>query len=126
MVTGHNPTGGTGSVSSSMIDPSDPHNYLVNLTNVSTGQYLTVTLNSVVDATGNAANVVGPQVGVLVGDTDASGRVDSTDVFQVRQNSLQTTNGSNFRTDLDESGRMDSTDVFLTRQQSLTALPSPP
>jgi len=61
---------------------------------------------------------------VLLGDVDGSGRVDSTDVFQVRQQSLQDTNASNFREDIDESGRVDSTDVFITRQQTLTSLPA--
>jgi hypothetical protein len=60
-----------------------------------------------------------------VGDIDGSRRVDSTDVFKVRQQSLQNANSSNFRTDVDGSGRVDSTDVFITRQHSLTALPTP-
>jgi hypothetical protein len=59
-------------------------------------------------------------MGVLLGDVDASGRVDSTDVFQVRQQTLQNTNSSNFRMDVDGSGRIDSTDVFIVRQQTLT------
>jgi hypothetical protein len=81
----------------------------------------------VTDALGNTLNAASsPQMGVLVGDVDASGRVDSTDVFQVRQQSLQNANSSNFRADVDASGRIDSTDVFKTRQNSLSALPSPP
>jgi hypothetical protein len=124
-VSGHNPTNGTGSVNGTAMGPN-PNQYTVNLTNVSDAQYITVTLNSVVDSTGNAADVVGPQMGVLLGDVDASGRVDSTDTFDVRQDTLQTANASNFRTDVDGSGRIDSNDVFITRQQSLTALPSPP
>jgi carboxypeptidase family protein/dockerin type I repeat protein len=125
-VTGHDPTTATGTVSTSMVDSSDTHNYIVNLTGVSTGQYITVTLNNVHDVPGNIGNVTSPQMGVLVGDVDASGRVDSTDVFQVRQQTLQNAGASNFRTDLDASGRIDSTDVFMTRQQTLTSLPSPP
>jgi hypothetical protein len=125
-VTGHDPTNATGTVSTSMVDSSDTHNYIVNLTGVSTGQYITVTLNNVHDVAGNIGNVTAPQMGLLVGDVDASGRVDSTDVFQVRQQTLQNAGVSNFRTDLDASGRIDSTDVFMTRQQTLTSLPSPP
>jgi hypothetical protein len=60
---------------------------------------------------------------VLLGDVDASRRVDSTDVFQVRQQTLQNANSSNFRMDVDVSGRIDSNDVFITRQQTLTSLP---
>jgi hypothetical protein len=62
-------------------------------------------------------------MGVLLGDVNASGRVDSTDVFQVRQQTLQNANSSNFRMDVDVSGRIDSTDVFIVRQQTLTGLP---
>ena len=96
-----------------------------NLTGVPNAHYLTVTLNSVVDAQNNTGNVSAP-MGVLIGDVDGSGRVDSTDVFQVRQQTLQNASSSNFRTDVDASGRIDSTDVFITRQQTLTALPSTP
>jgi hypothetical protein len=98
----------------------------VNLTGVSNQQYIAVTLHAALDAAGNNGEVVGPQMGVLTGDVDASGRVDSTDVFQVRQQTLQFANSSNFRTDVDASGRIDSTDVFITRQQTLTSLPTPP
>jgi hypothetical protein len=96
-----------------------------NLAGVPNAQYLTVTLNNVTDSQNNTGNVSVP-MGVLIGDVDASGRVDSTDVFQVRQQTLQNANSSNFRMDVDASGRIDSTDVFITRQQTLTSLPSPP
>jgi hypothetical protein len=72
---------------------------------------------------GTSAHTIVVPMGVLLGDVDASGRVDSTDVFQVRQQSLQTAGPSNFRTDVNESGRIDSTDVFIARQQTLTSLP---
>jgi hypothetical protein len=107
------------------INPSDSHQYIVNLTGVDNAQYVTITLTAIHDAANNVGNV-SAQMGVLLGDVDNSGRVDSTDTFQIRQNSLQAANGSNFKTDLDESGRIDSTDVFVDRQQSLTSLPSPP
>jgi hypothetical protein len=105
--------------------------YIVNLTGVIPpnppgGAYVTVTLTNVLDSANNSGTVVGPQMGVLVGDVDASGRVDSTDTFDVRQDSLQTISSSNFRADVDASGRIDSNDVFVTRQQSLTSLPSLP
>jgi hypothetical protein len=121
---------GTGSVNSTVLGPNASLNltanqYQVNLTGVSNQQYITVTLHTVQDSAGNTGDVVGPQMGVLIGDVDASGRVDSTDVFQVRQQTLQNANSSNFRADVDASGRIDSTDVFITRQQTLTSLPSP-
>jgi hypothetical protein len=114
-------TGGNVSKLSSMIG-TDAHEYIVNFT-ASNAQRLTVTLTGVTDTVGNNTATLPVTIGLLVGDVDASRRVDSTDVFQVRQQSLQTTSPANFRRDIDTSGRIDSTDVFMTRQQSLTSLP---
>jgi hypothetical protein len=119
-VAGASVTSGTGTITSSSINGVQ---YIVNLTGVTNAQRLTVTLNNVVDTAGNSAVTIPATMGVLLGDVDASGRVDSTDVFQVRQQTLQNANSSNFRMDVDISGRIDSTDVFITRQQTLTSLP---
>jgi hypothetical protein len=94
----------------------------VQLTGVPNAQYTTVQLLGVTDNNAHAINTAAT-MGVLVGDVDGTTRVDSTDVFQVRQQSLQTPTLSNFRMDVDATGRIDSTDVFITRQQSLTSLP---
>jgi PKD repeat protein len=123
-VTGASVTG-TGSISSRMINPKNDHEYLVNLSGVADQQYIAITLTGVAGAP-NSGTVVGPQMGVLVGDVDATGRVDSTDTFDVRQQSLQAVTPSNFREDVDASGRIDSNDVFITRQNSLTSLPTSP
>ena len=111
-------TMGTGSVSSTSTSGSQ---VFVNLTGVTNAQTIQVTLVSVNDGT-STTNVTIP-MSVLLGDVDASRRVDSSDVFQVRQQNLQTVNSSNFRDDVDVSGRIDSTDVYVTRQQNLTSLP---
>ena len=123
-VTSHNPTSGTGMVGSSALGPN-PNQYTVNLTGVSTGQYLTVTLNSVLDALGASGNVLSPQIGVLVGDTNASSRVDGSDVSLIRQQNFQplTQNPPTFREDVNASGRIDGTDVSIARQQNFTVLP---
>ena len=86
-------------------------------------QYLTVTLTGVTDVAGNSGNVLSPQMGVLIGDVNASGRVDSGDVSLVRQQTLQTITTSNFREDINASGRIDAGDVSVARQQALTSLP---
>jgi hypothetical protein len=109
---------GTGSVSAAV---ASGNQIFVNLTGVTNAQRISVTLFGVNDGTKTADYSV--QMGVLLADVDGSGRVDSTDVFEVRQQSLQTANASNFRMDVDTSGRIDSNDVFITRQQSLTSLP---
>jgi hypothetical protein len=115
-------TSGTGTVRNSGIG-NDAHQYIVDLTGVTNAQYVTATLANVIDSQGNGSASVAATMGVLVGDVNGSGRVDSTDVFQVRQQTLQNANVSNFRMDVDVSGRIDSTDVFLVRQQTLTSLP---
>lgn len=104
------------------INPSDSHQYIVNLTGVDNAQYITITLTNVHDTVGNVGDVSVP-MGVLLADVNASKRVDSGDVFLVRQQSLQDANTANFREDVNASGRIDSGDVFIARQQSLTALP---
>jgi hypothetical protein len=65
-------------------------------------------------------------MGVLLGDVNASRRVDAADVSLVRQQTLQTVTTSNFREDINASGRIDAADVSIARQQTLTSLPSTP
>jgi N-acetylneuraminic acid mutarotase len=124
-VTSHNPMSGTGSVSSSAIGPNQ-NQYRVNLTNVSTGQYIAVTLNSVVDVIGNSGNVVGPQMGVLIGDTNADGFVDSADISQTKSQSGNSVKTSNFREDINTDTFIDSADIAFVKSRSGTALPSSP
>ncbi len=117
---------GTGSVLGSSIDSNDAHNYIVNLTGIANGQVVTVTLANVVDSAGNNNRAVSASMGVLLGDVNASGRVDAADVSLVRQQTLQTVTTSNFREDINTSGRIDAADVSIARQQTLTSLPSSP
>jgi hypothetical protein len=116
-------TNGTGSVSSSNIDPNDAHNYVVNLAGVANAQYLTVALANVADSAGNTSASLPVTMGVLIGDVNASGRVDAADVSSVRQQTLQTVEPWNFRNDINASGRIDAADVSIARRQTLTSLP---
>ena len=125
-VTAHNPTSGTGTVSSSTIDSNDHHNYIVNLTNVSNAQYITVTLNNVLDAASNNGNVTGPQMGVLVGDITGNGIVSNGDVSTVQAQVGQTITSSNFRDDVNANGILSNGDVSLTQAQVGQTLPSSP
>ncbi len=122
-VGGANVTSGTGSVSSSNIDSNDAHNYIANLTGVTNAQSITVSLTNVTDSAGNFSVAVSASMGVLLGDVNASGRVDAADVSLVRQQTLQSITNSNFRNDLNASGRIDAADVSIARQQTLTSLP---
>jgi hypothetical protein len=69
------------------------------------------------------SSAVSAQMGVLLGDVNASGRGDAADVSLVRQQTLQTVMTSNFRDDINVSGRVDAADVSIARQQPLTSLP---
>ncbi len=116
-------TSGTGSVASKTIDTTDAHNYIVNLTGVTNVQVITVGLSNVTDSVGNFSDIVSLSMGILLGDVNASGRVDAADVSLVRQQTLQPITSSNFREDINASGRIDAADVSIARQQTLTSLP---
>jgi hypothetical protein len=113
---------GIGDVTSSAIG-SDAHQYLVNLTGVTNAQVITVSLANVYDSAGDGSSAVSATMGLLLGDVNASHRVDAADVSLVRQQTLQPVTSSNFREDINASGRIDAADVSIARQQTLTSLP---
>lgn len=115
-------TTGTGTVSSSTISPN-PNEYVVNLSGVTDAQYIAVTLTNVQDSTGNSGNVVGPQMGVLIGDTNADGFVDAVDTSQTKSQAGQPVTTSNFREDVNADGFIDAVDTSLVKSKSGTALP---
>ena len=121
-VSSHDPSGGSGTVQSTSIGPN-PNQCTVNLTNVSNAQYLTVTLNNVLDIVGRNGNVNSPQMGVLIGDVNVNGSVSASDVSQTKLQSGQPTTATNFRTDVNASGSISSTDVSLVKLTSGTGLP---
>ena len=125
-MTGASVTSGTGSVSSSGINSANPQQYVVILTGVANAQYITVTLTGVHDSTGASGNIVGPQMGVLVGNTNADFAVDSADIAQTKSQSGNSVNSSNFREDLNVDGFLDSADISLVKSKSGTSLPSSP
>jgi len=112
---------GTGSVTTAL---ASGNQVFVNLTGVTNAQKITLTLLGVNDGT-HTADVSVPMA-VLLGDVNASGDVDSADVFLVRQQTLHNVTLSNFREDINASGDIDSADVFIARKQTLTSLPSSP
>ena len=96
----------------------------VQLHKVSNAQTIAITLLNVTEVsdTTHTGDVSVP-MGILLGDVNSSGRVDSGDVSIVRQDNLKAVNSGNFRADVDHSGRIDSGDVTIVRKQNLTALP---
>jgi hypothetical protein len=122
-VNGASVTSGTGSVGSKSIDSTDAHNYIVNLTGVTNAQYITVSLTNVTDSAGNFSGVVSASMGVLIGDTNGDGFVNSADISQTKSQSGQPVDGSNFREDVNTDGFLNSADISLVKSKSGTALP---
>ena len=121
-------TCGTASSSSGAAtnDPASGGNdCLVDLTGVPNAQYITVTLASVVDNLGNQGDVP-ITFGVLLGDTNGDGFVNSADISQTKSQSGNTVTSSNFREDVNTDGFLNSADISLVKSKSGTALPSSP
>jgi hypothetical protein len=85
-------------------------------------------LNSVTDGTNSGP--VSAVIGLLVGDTSASGLVNSTDISQTQAQSGQPVTGNlgtgNYRTDVTASGLINSTDISTVQSKSGHGLPSAP
>jgi sugar lactone lactonase YvrE len=122
-VGGASVTSGNGSVSSSNIDSTDAHNYIVNLTGVANAQVITVSLTNVNDSAGNASSAVSVSMGVLLGDVNANGVVSNTDVAEVKGQVAAPFTTSNFRNDVNANGIISNTDVSSTKAQVGTTLP---
>ena len=116
-------SGGSGSISSGYIDSNDAHNYIANLTGVTNAQVITVSLNDVSDSVGDSSAAVSVAMGVLIGDTNADGFVNSADISQAKSQSGQAVTGSNFREDLNGDGFINSADISLVKSKSGTAFP---
>jgi astacin len=122
-VTAHDPTTAHGIVMSSTIGPNK-NEYVVNLTGVDNAQYITVTLTNVLDSANNNGNVVSPQMGVLIGDVNATGGVDGNDVSGVQSQTRQPVNSNAMaRFDVNATGGIDGNDVSLTQGHTRTSLP---
>ncbi|HZR79147.1 MAG TPA: PKD domain-containing protein [Chthoniobacterales bacterium] len=112
---------GVGSVHDRAIG-TDPHQYIVNLTGVTTGHTITVTLIGVQDAAGHAGNV-SVSMGVLVGDINADHFVDASDIGETKSQSGHAVTTSNYREDLNTDGFIDSSDIGLVKSKSGNSLP---
>ena len=62
-------------------------------------------------------------MGVLVGDTNDSGNVNSSDVSQIKFQSGQAVDEDNFRADVIANGAINASDVSAVKSKSGTALP---
>jgi hypothetical protein len=112
----------TGVVTTSQMG-TDPHQYIVNVTGVTSGQYVTVTLNNAHDNQNHSGDV-SVTMGVLVGDTTGNGLVNSSDISQTQTQSGQALTQDNFREDVTVNGAINSADISLVQSKSGTGLPA--
>ncbi|MEO7367326.1 MAG: dockerin type I domain-containing protein, partial [Gemmatimonadaceae bacterium] len=113
-VAANNPSGATGAVSSVTYSGND---MIVNLTNVSDKQVLTLSTSG-----GSVSPAVVP-IGFLVGDVNASRAVSSSDVAQTKAASGATLTQLNFRADVNANGQVSSSDVAAVKAASGGTLP---
>ena len=111
-------TSGVGRVSNMTVNGND---VTVDLTGVTNAQTITLTLKQV--TAGMSSADVSVSMGVLFGDTNADGFVDSADITQTKSQSGNPLTSSNFREDVNIDGFIDSADISLVKAQSGTAAP---
>ena len=112
-------TSGSGQVVSA--SGSGSSTLIMNLTGVTSGQTIALTLSGVNDGSSTHDLVI--PMGVLVGDTNDDGFVNAGDALQTRNRSGQATNDSNFRSDVNADGFVNSGDTLVVRRHSGTSLP---
>ena len=114
-------TTGTGAVSGS---PTFSGNTMtVSLTGVADVQTITVTLSSVTDSFAQVLPATVVSVGFLIGDTNGDRFVNAGDTLQTRGRSGQSTDATNFRSDVNFDGTINSGDQIAVRSRSGTFLP---
>ena len=113
-------SGGTASLAGPPITSPDGKEITVNLTNVSNVQTITVTLTGLNDGTNTYD--VSVQMGVLIGDVNASGVVTSGDANLCKAQALQPVTSTNFRNDTNASGAITTGDVNIIKQNALSHL----
>jgi hypothetical protein len=110
-----------GKVASTSIDGAT---LTINLTKVScNASHITVTANDVKDSAGINLDSACIEVGLLLGDVNGDGVVDSADLDIVNSQIGQPTNGENFRSDINNDGTISTADVRIVTQQQGMRLP---
>ena len=93
----------------------------VNCSGVPNAKVINVTLTGV--TVGTSSGNVSVPMAVLLGDTTASGAVNSSDISQTKSQSGQSVTTANFRQDVSVNGSINSSDISLVKSKSGTALP---
>ena len=115
---------GTPSSGSAQIG-TDPHQCVVSLTGIPNAQYQTISLTGVLDDHANQGTV-SATFGVLLGDTNGDGFVNSADIGQTKAQSGTVVTSTNAREDVNTDGFLNSADIGLVKSKSGTALPTSP
>jgi uncharacterized protein (TIGR02597 family) len=93
----------------------------INLAGVADAQWITITLLDVND--GANTNNVAVRMGLLNGDTNGNGAVNSSDVGLTKSESGQPLTLTNFRNDVNANGLINSTDLSIVKWRSGASLP---
>jgi hypothetical protein len=84
---------------------------------------VTVTLTDVMDSQSNNLSSASVTMGLLLGDVDANGTVNTSDFILVKADQGAATDDTNFREDLNANGAIDRNDAKLVRRANGTSLP---
>ena len=95
---------------------------IVNLTNVTNAQRVTVNVLDVHDSAGNVSAATPTTMRFLIGDTSGNGSVSGTDVSQTKGQSGAPVGAGNFREDVAVNGAISGTDVSTVKARSGTAI----
>jgi len=113
-----------GSVSSRATDSSNPHRYVVNITNCTVNaQFVTISLTGVHDDQGNTLLSAPATMGLLLSDVTSNGIVSNADVDSIKAEVAAPVTSSNFRNDVNVNGIISNTDIAASKAQVGTALP---
>ncbi len=84
---------------------------------------ITITLNGVQDDHGDLLDNATASYGKLIGDVNADGVVDFTDIGAVRAGRSQRTSAGNFRLDVNADGGVNGPDYGIVKASRRHALP---
>ena len=121
-----NVTAGSGMVYDGQIG-ADAHQYFAYVTGAASGQTLTVALHGAGDENGNFSDSLpASNMAVLLGDTTASGDVNSSDVMDTKAQSGAVVTQANCRQDVTANGAINSSDVAFVKSRSGTGISTSP
>ena len=96
---------------------------LVGVAHACNGSNITITVDDVMDTSGNSLSSASVDMGLLLGDVNGDRVVDQADIQAVKADKGQHTDSTNFRSDVSNDGFIGAADVQLVRQQQGTSLP---